>query len=81
MVDSVANELRLRASKKSSPNQKSPTGKSDSSTTKFIRTNVDIFKEFFNQPSDLQWWLCFSIVTLIAFCTRLYKISEPNHVW
>ena len=28
-----------------------------------------------------EWWLCFSIISVLAFVTRFYKIAEPNHVW
>ena len=27
------------------------------------------------------WWAAFALVTLFAFGTRFYKISEPDHVW
>lgn len=27
------------------------------------------------------WWSVFVLITLIGFGTRLYKISEPDHVW
>ncbi|RWS05915.1 protein O-mannosyl-transferase 2-like protein, partial [Dinothrombium tinctorium] len=33
-----------------------------------------------DQISAIVWWSAFTAVTLIAFASRLYKISEPNHV-
>lgn len=34
-----------------------------------------------NTSEDLIWYSVFAVITLLAFGTRLYKISEPNHVW
>lgn len=30
---------------------------------------------------DFVWYLAFISITVLAFGTRLYKITEPNHVW
>lgn len=35
----------------------------------------------FKSSDSLHFWICFSIITILAFGTRLYKISEPDHVW
>lgn len=34
-----------------------------------------------DSKSDTNWWIIFSLIIIISFTTRLYKISEPNHVW
>ena len=28
-----------------------------------------------------QWWAVYAGITIGAFCTRLYKIEEPSHIW
>lgn len=44
---------------------------------------LDSFMNYWTNSNDTKnhWWLCFWIITSIAFATRFYKISEPNHVW
>lgn len=50
-----------------------------------VKEKDPILNSFINYWIDLNskkhWWLCFWIITAIAFATRFYKISEPNHVW
>lgn len=44
--------------------------KSQSKTTQYEK----------HSDSQFYWWCTFSLVTVIAFSTRLYKIGEPDHV-
>lgn len=34
-----------------------------------------------NTVDEKVWYLVFTAITVLSFGTRLYKISEPNHVW
>lgn len=58
--------------------------KEASNTTKLktkTRTAGEIsWKVLDETDNDGWWWLWFAMITVAAFATRFYKISEPNHV-
>jgi len=45
-----------------------------------INKNIDC-NDLIDNKSATNWWIIFILIVIISFATRLYKISEPNHVW
>uniref|UniRef100_T1J5X4 Protein O-mannosyl-transferase 2 n=1 Tax=Strigamia maritima TaxID=126957 RepID=T1J5X4_STRMM len=74
-----ANGKMMENSIKHNNNIKNKSKNKNNKTTTTTSKDTDVLLEFKIASNGL-WWTVFSIVLILAFTTRLYKISEPDHV-
>lgn len=78
-MESNGSQIRARHRSVIKPSANKSLDSNLSLDTQCSHKIINQIVESSNQKAN--WWFYFSLVTIVAFATRLYKISEPNHVW